>query len=175
MGEARESGWCILRTSGRNTLPLAEALAEAGFEAWAPSEAKRAPRTKCVRMVAMMPTFVFAGADRLEELCRLADSPAQDVPFSVFRYLDKIPLIADAELAGLRRAERRGEVDAFGADFGPGDVVRATEGPYTGHSGTVARVKGDWSLVLFGWQRVKISTFVLQPIPLDNRSAAKAA
>src|SRR4051812_17798890 len=99
--------WCILRTAASSTLPLAEALNEDGFEVWTPTQTmvRRRPRSKQVREVTvpMMPTFLFAPAQQLSALMDIILSPVSPYAgFSIFRYLDRIPLIADMSLNPLR-------------------------------------------------------------------------
>ena len=154
--------WCILRTSGRQTLGLAETLAHDGFEVWTPSELQRYPgSSKARRPVPLLPTFVFANASHLWTLVEKADEPFAD--FSVFRYLDRFPVIADEDLMGLREAEKMAIPKAERPTFATGERVFATDLPYSGIPGTIIRCKGGDALVLFGWQRVKISTFKLKP------------
>jgi hypothetical protein len=38
--------WCILRTAGRNTIPLVETLNADGFTAWTPIEVQRVRKHK---------------------------------------------------------------------------------------------------------------------------------
>lgn len=154
--------WCILRTSGRLTLPLAEALEADGFKAWSPVEVQRHKRTRARKRVPIMPTFVFAEADRLPDLLEMAEAPAPKVGFSVFRHYERIPLIADDELRPLRRAEARAVPEEEWPTFERDQPVTVTEGPYGGVSGKVIRSRGEWALVLFGWHRVKISCFCLR-------------
>ena len=156
------SNWCILRTAGRHTLTLADNLAHDGFEVWTPSELQRYPgSSKARRPVPIMPTFVFANASHLWTLVEKADEPFAD--FSVFRYLDRFPVIADEDLMGLREAEKRAIPKADRPAYSVGSDVLAVDGPYSGLPGKVIRCKGGDALVLFGWQRVKISTFILKP------------
>jgi hypothetical protein len=109
-----DDGWCILRTSGAKTLPLAESLTKAGFDVWTPKRTfRRALRVgrKNERKVEIdapiLPTFVFASAHDLHSLAVAAS--AEDSPhpsFSIFRYLGRIPLVGHASVVGLRDAER---------------------------------------------------------------------
>ena len=107
--------WCILRTSGGQTLPLARSLGRAGFDVWTPARTIR----KVLRQgthteqrsevdVPILPTFVFA---RDRDLASLADLAVQRVSphcaFSIFRHGGRIPLVGDREVAGLRREEER--------------------------------------------------------------------
>lgn len=171
MGHAE--GWIILRCAGRATLRLASALTGDGIEAWTPAEAKRFPGKRARRDVPVMPTFVFARAARLDDLLELAESPAAKIGFSVFRHYEKIPVVADAELDALRRFEARSAPPEQWPRYAPDAEVQAAQGPYTGLSGKVIRQKGEWALVMFGWHRVKISAFILQPTSVTSRSSAQ--
>lgn len=110
------SRWCILRTSGGQTLPLMRSLRAASFDAWTPARTIR----KTVRAktptgsrqleveLPILPTFVFA---RERDLALLADAAAQSISphpaFSIFRHGGKIPLVSDGDVAGLRAEEQR--------------------------------------------------------------------
>lgn len=170
--------WCILRTSGPRTLPVAKSLAAAGFEVWTPVETndRRRPRSK-VRIefdAPIMPTFVFARADRLRDLEEAAVAPTNEhPPFSVFRWAGKIPLVSDAQIASLRAAEdratarteaahRRDRLQADRKFFNPGEQVKVTEGSFSGLSGMVEDGDGKFTFVAFGGSmRVKIASFLL--------------
>ena len=102
--------WCILRTSGRSTLPLAQSLAGAGFDVWTPREVisrRRGPaRTRIEYEAPLIATFVFARAiaiPALERILMLPSSPHP--PFSIFRYYGKIPLLAAHAVDALREEE----------------------------------------------------------------------
>lgn len=108
--------WCILRMSGGQTLPLARSLRSAGFDVWTPARTiRRTVRAKTISgtrqleiEVAILPTFVFASE---RDLGLLADAAAQSISphpaFSIFRQRGLIPLVGDAEIAGLRGEEER--------------------------------------------------------------------
>lgn len=167
------SDWCILRTSGRNTLPLAESLKRARFEVWTPATSKRLPRRRAERPAPLMPTYVFAKSGHLLDLLDLADAPASIHPsFSVFHYLDRIPLIADDELNALRQIEaKRARREKQGLKFfSSGDFVRINEGAFSGMSGIVKRSNGKFALVTFDRMEVSVATFLLHPG--DARKAA---
>jgi hypothetical protein len=165
--------WCILRTGGRNTLDLAASLKQDGFEVWTPRELKRSRRPRNVRPepepVPMMPTFVFAGAAHLWTLVDLSEKP--NAGFSVFHCIDRFPIIADVDLRGLREAEKDAIPKADRPAYSKGEGVVATDGPYSGLPGKVIRCRGGDALVLFGWQKVKISTFILRS-DMPNRLQA---
>lgn len=181
-----QEGWIILRCAGRSTLKLADSLAADGFEVWTPTETQRARGRRGKECVPIMPTFVFARVTdpkrQIRDFAELAEDPQSSRPaFSLFRYYDRTPVIGDAELAGLRDAETRAIPLDQRPSFETDAEVKATRGPYEGMSGKVERCKNGYALVLFGWHRVKISTFILQPISAISRSeahqrtAAKAA
>ena len=153
--------WCVLRCAGRMTLGLAETLETEGFTVWTPAELERFPGKRARRMVPLMPTFIFAAARHLWTLVEMADAPGSD--FSVFRYLDRFPVIADEDLKGLREAENEAVPKAERPAYAKGEFVQATDGAYSGLPGTIIRCRGGDALVLFGWQKVKISTFILKP------------
>lgn len=115
----RADRWCILRTSAGRTLPLARALAAAGFEVWtpmriinrpAPGQARRlvlGVRRHMIEVeVPILPGFVFARAPHMEMLSHLSLDPASEHPsFSVFQHAGRAPEVSDASIAGLRVAE----------------------------------------------------------------------
>lgn len=102
--------WCILRTSGRSTLPLAQSLAAAGFDVWTPREIlsrRRGPaRTRIEYEAPLVATFVFARAAAIPALERILILPSSPhPPFSIFRFDGRIPLLAAHSIEGLREAE----------------------------------------------------------------------
>jgi hypothetical protein len=104
--------WCILRTSGGRTLALARSLSDAGLDVWTPVQSLTKRRGRTRERVAydapIMPTFVFARAQHLADLERIRELPAGTHPgFSIFRYLGRIPLISDLEVAGACSVEDR--------------------------------------------------------------------
>ena len=180
------SNWCILRTAGRHTLTLADNLAHDGFDAWTPSRREKIRKTRWnasreVR-VTLLPTFVFANASHLWTLVEKAQEPS--ARFSVFRYLDRFPVIADHTLEPLRMAEKPAPIRRKFARFPPATHVRINGGSFEGHVGIVDRSdeSSAWVwLCLFGrhW-RAEIPAFLLQPIRAnrlqsDTNEAARAA
>ncbi|MBE7186197.1 MAG: hypothetical protein INR68_17525 [Methylobacterium mesophilicum] len=162
-------GWCILRCAPARTLLLAASLIEGGIEAWSPITTikKRKPggRSGTVsRDVPLTPTFVFARAASLPDLHRALRDPSRPhPPFSIFRYLGGIPILADAEVERLRLAERRAMPKGQRRTFAAGSTVKPTEGPYAGMSGVVKHSDGRFTLVAFGgWMDVKIETFAIR-------------
>jgi transcription antitermination factor NusG len=162
------SDWCILRTSGRHTLPLAEALNRGGFEAWTPIAhvRKRLQGTKSRPEIPapLLPTYVFAKSARVMDLIDLSNAARKDCPnFSLFHYLSRIPLLEDRALDALRVSEARNTRIEKRRQFRQGETVKMTEGGFAGMSGVVEDGDGRFTMVLFGTMRVKISTFLLHP------------
>ena len=163
------SDWCILRTSGRNTLRLATSLRLAGIDAWTPrlraNDDKPAP---------LMPSFVFARQAYLRRLLEMAATPGKLMDFSVFHHRDMIPLVKDGELERLRQAERKTVTRRKQRTFDRGDRVRVPNGSFGGMIGTVEHSDGKFTEVSFGGSmRVKIGTFILhEDVPREADLAA---
>lgn len=166
----RGNDWCILRTGASRTLSLVTSLQAAGFDVWSPVQTltrRRGPARERVEYAApIMPTFVFARADRRHDLARLAGLPFSEHPsFSVFRHLGTIPTIGDAEIAEARRIEERGKrVSRMGQRqaFTIGQPVKVKEGPGAGLSGEVVRDgDGKFVLVAFAGINLKIGAWLL--------------
>lgn len=170
------SDWCILRCSGRNTLGLASSLRGGGYDTWTPVFVERRPvrRFKVEAPAPLLPTYVFARSMNLTDLLQVSADPMSRHPaFSVFHYLNGIPLIADKDLTGLRQIEERDKLNQLRRKpkariFNPGEEVRVDMGAFTGMSGVVEQDDGKHVMVLFGRMSVKIATFMLA----DNRRAA---
>lgn len=170
--------WIILRTRGRSTLSLAETLSEDGYESWTPVETRtiRIPRANVRRTVRLpiMPSYVFARSEHLIDLIQLAamefkprrqaNKPAHS-DFSVMRYHDNIPIIADGHLQSLRKIEaRRTPRQRAERTFATGITVRikVEGGSFAGMKGRVERSDHDTSLVCFDERlTVRISTSLL--------------
>lgn len=188
--------WIILRCSGRATLRLMQSLAEDGYEAWAPSAKRviRVPSKNARRDVTLpiMPGFVFARDVHLIDLLELAAMPIKPrrghgcsqpahADFSVFHYLDRIPLIAERDLEPLRMAEAISVPRRKRSPYASGSEVSVTRGSFSGMTGVVEKSDGHYAQVwlsLFGrHMRVKISTFILKPIGCmsADQAALKAA
>lgn len=179
-------GWCILRTSGRNTLRLAETLAAQGYDAWTPKgppepkqpdeTAKRAPRSRSRRkaeeamdLVPILPTFIFAPARHLEDLAELS----RREEFSVM--CDRVwhrgyMLVADASLDHMRAYEARAmkRLPPPPAEpFEEGQIVKvpiAIMG-FASMSGMVESSDHKKTWINFGgvMGRVQVETFRLRP------------
>lgn len=117
--------WCILRTSGGRTVPLARSLTDAGFEVWTPVRTVRRPAPGQRRRLVMgqrrslidvdlaiLPGFVFARSAQLDDLMRAAVAePSEHPGFSIFHRAGRVPLIREASVAGLRAAEQSAAAD----------------------------------------------------------------
>lgn len=167
--------WCILRTAGPRTLPVAESLSEAGFEVWTPVETRRhqlrAGKSGTITTtLPIMPTFVFARNRHQNELAAITRLPVSPHPrFSLFQYLDRVVTVRDSELERLRDAERRAVPKPKRPTLPVGTKVRPDQGPYTGLSGEVVASKNGLCLVFFGgWMTVEIETFQLTPLGVDD-------
>ena len=177
------NGWCILRTGGQRTIPVARSLAGAGLKVWTPVEVKdwRRPRSKEVkeRELAIMPTFVFVRADQINEVRAILSAPVSPhPPFSIFTWGGKIPVIADRSIASIRSDEEmkaaarsremeRRERDRLRKqrfDFPEGSSVTAPDqAAFVGLTGVVEACDGKQAVVIFGGAlRVEIATWMLQ-------------
>lgn len=176
---ATQSFWCIIRTSGRHTLRLAQSLREDGFDVWTPIETRnvRIPKANVKRTVELpiMPSYIFARAAHLIDLLQLAaldfkprrsaGQPAH-AGFSVMHSHDGIALVADAHLQRLRSLEAKltplKKADrTFG--FGVEVNVRIEGGSFAGMKGTVRKSDNAYTLVCFDERlTVKIPTFLLE-------------
>jgi transcription antitermination factor NusG len=175
------SDWCILRCAGRQTITLAETLAEDGFEVWTPVETRmmRVPRANVRReaRLPIMPSYVFAKTHHLIDLLELAAMPVKPrrgagrmkpahASFSVLHAFDRIPVVSNQSLDGLRDREIMAVPRKNRKLYQAGEVVRVTKGSFEGMAGTVERSDGKeaevW-LSLFGRHfRAKIPAFLLR-------------
>jgi transcription antitermination factor NusG len=171
------SKWCILRTAGPRTLPLAKSLGDAGLEVWTPASVVQRRQGRSRERVdvdaPIMPTFVFARAHHLSELLGYASSPISPHPsFSVFHYYDRIPILADREIEALRTVEGRARLARRKAErhvFPAGQKVCVPDGPFAGLIGVVEdEGNGKYALVCFGEWRLKVATFLLQPSDVEQ-------
>jgi transcription antitermination factor NusG len=177
-----EESWLVLRTAGRSTLALAGSLGRDGFEVWTPvvTQKIRVPRVNVRRDVKLplLPSFVFARGKHLVDLLELAKSSGKHRSFSVFHYLDRIPMIDDRNLEPLRDKERKAVPKKDAARFDRGSKVRVKSGAFEGLKGKVERCKSGYALVIFDDFRnpVKIPTFLLhEDQAFNTASVAKAA
>lgn len=180
--------WAILRCSNCKTLELAASLTDAGFEAWSPAETiSRRARSGNKRQEVRQPliaSFVFAKADRLEDLLALSHSPTLNYrvwdselrrmvvrghPYFRVSHLRHVP---DAQLASLRTIEHKRRPKGKARAFNKGDPVRITEGSFAGLNGVVDECRGDYAMiVLDDWSvPAKVATWLLHPPLDDNRT-----
>lgn len=190
------SDWCILRTSGRSTLPLAASLSDAGYEVWTPSQVPlNAPRRRRTDdeeepRCPIIPTYVFARARHLFELIALSANPGRNhAGFSVFRMAEGVPLIAERALAGLRAEEAKMEEDREvralrkrskrrGISYPVGETVRIPSAfpSFAGMDGCVEESDPRFTHVGFGgFLRLKISTFILRENELSPNDNSRGA
>jgi transcription antitermination factor NusG len=139
----------------------------------------RVPRMNVRREIQlpMLPSFVFVRSCHLPDVIELASTRAN---FSVFRYLDQIPIISDSALAQLRLSEREAIPRDALPSFGKGAKVRVTNGAFQGLKAKVERCRDGIAVVIFtDWHRpVKISTSILREDDANvvaDASVAKAA
>jgi hypothetical protein len=185
----RAKDWCILRTSGRNTLALVESLNADGFTAWTPVERRlvRKHRSPAKEEIALpiMPSFVFAkfgGCElRLSEFLALSMQPRKRQPdFSVMLDGHDPAVTRDASLNPLRaleeRMQERLDRDKFkdrGRVLSKGTTVRIPDNlAFAGLEGIVEADNGKKALVCFGGRiAVAVESFVLRTEG-DMREAA---
>lgn len=176
MGDQMGDGlWCILRMAGPRTLAVAESLAGAGIEVWTPVETKkhqlRAGKAGTVtKTLPMMPTFVFAHNRHQADLAAITRLPVSPHPrFALFRYLDRVVTVKEAEMDRLRAGAHRSIPKPRRPTLPVGTRVVPDQGPYTGLAGEVVASKNGYCLVFFGgWMKVEIETFQLNPLGVDD-------
>jgi transcription antitermination factor NusG len=180
------SDWCVLRTSGKNTLRLAQSLADEGMQVWTPKEERmvRVPRANVRRPVTLpiMPSYVFARATHLIDLLQIIDRKKRlesDHPdFSLMRLGDRIPIIADELLNGLRTIELKRVPRKRSIKLPAGLQVKVGEagGSFAGMHGRVERSDEGYTVVCFdNRMTVKISTYLLCENELQQRPVARKA
>jgi hypothetical protein len=183
------SDWCILRTSGRSTLGLAESLAKDGYDVWTPVETKRVriPRANARREVRLpiMPTYIFARVAHLVDMLQLAAMPVKPrrgaglmdpahANFSVLHAFGRIPLVADRHLTDLRRIEaKRTPIKRAAYSFPLDASTRVKEGIFGGMTGVVVRSTPAATVLRFnGGFPVEIPTTMLELDEVVVRLAA---
>jgi transcription antitermination factor NusG len=184
----RVSEWCVLRTSGRSTMRLAQSLAEDGFETWTPIETRRIriPRANVRRDIRLplMPSYVFARSHHLVDLIQMANMPFKPrrshgkpahPDFSIMHHHETIPLIADDQLQALRQLEaKRTPRKRAAQTFARGVEVRIKieGGSFAGMKGVVQRSDHGHSLVFIdNRMTVKIPTSLLFEDDIKTQSA----
>jgi hypothetical protein len=163
--------WGALRCHSLQTLALADALAALDVGGWSPRVPlrRRLPRARSteVRLVALLPSFVFVPFDHLERALDLGEA-GKVPPARAFTFLGQRPALPDEQLVGLRGMESRKRTDRDGfAAFCPGAHVRLLYGPLHGLSAVVINRKGrdHWVVELTGLRRrVLAPSFLLQAI-----------
>jgi transcription antitermination factor NusG len=129
-------------------------LTKAGFECWTPVETvtREVVKFNVKRKieVAMIPSYVFARADRLLDLIALANDPGREHrEFRVFKQSDRFPLIADETLAPIRAIEQRRKPRGKVATVKVGAKVRLNERGFEGLDGVVQSVSNKHAMVQF--------------------------
>lgn len=198
MARGHELDWCVLRTAGRHTLRLASTLAKDGYDVWTPVETRvmRVPRANVKREVTLpiMPSYVFARVAHLVDLLQLAAmkvkprrgagciDPAH-ADFSVLHAFGRIPLVADAHLAELRKLEaRRTPIKRADYSFPLAASARVKGGAFGGMIGVVIRSTPAATVLRFnGSFPVELPTSLLErdavsgALPHCEDAALKAA
>lgn len=185
--------WCILRMASADTLSVMEYLNRRGIEAWTPVDRKigRMPRTRAEydKRFALMPSYVFAAADRIGEVAHIAALPKKECPrFSLFMHQGGYPLVAEEGLSHLRaeEARRRSIFEKWQISrrkppkFARGTEVNITEGAFAGMTGTIEEQQGRFTLVGFpGFDKpIKIASLLLAEDVVSEQTdiaASKAA
>lgn len=166
--------WLILRCSGCKTLDLVASLNDAGFEAWSPVETVRVLKADRRKLAVdkftevrkpLLGGYVFARADRLQDLLELSHSPSLNYRvwdsalrrmvtrghpyFTMFRDLGEIATVPAEQLEPLRAIERRRKPRGIVKAVAPGTAVRLSEGGFAGMDGIVDSVRGKQAMVVF--------------------------
>lgn len=166
------SDWCILRCSGRHTLPLAQSLASGGFDAWTPTAKlkRRLPRTKATIDVfaPIMPQYVFAKECHFDDLLRI--EPRHPL-FSMYRWQLQdgnwyFPFVSDRSLEALRQEDYRTPKAMQPPkpkyrQYHPGEIVTVPDGAWAGMEGIVERTKGKFVIVAVGQKDITIAAWKL--------------
>lgn len=178
--------WCILRMASCDTLAVANSLRAAGFEVWTPVERKiaRRPKTRAQyeTTTALLPSYVFAAVDRIEDLARIALTPNRDHPrFSMFKHQGGFPLVADIELEALRYTEdkrrtifeRLRDKGKRGPIFTKGARVKTDKAGFAGLSGIVEDQRGQFTMVSYAsfHKPIKIASILLLPDAVTESSS----
>lgn len=181
--------WCILRCAGRSTLPLAESLAEDGFDVWTPVETitKRVPRANGRYKIEapLMPRYLFARVAHLVDLIQLAGmsvKPRRGAglrkpshhDFSVLHAFGGIPLVPDDGLNDLRRlSARRTPIKPAAYAWPMNGRVRVKSGIASGLVGVVVRSTPSRTMVeIAGGRSMEFLTSILE---IDAVSAGQAS
>lgn len=166
------SDWCILRTSGRHTLPLASSLNAARFECWTPTLRfkRRLPRTKATvdTFAPIMATYVFARVQHFHSL--LALEPVHPL-FSIQRCPMQdgrkyFPFVADSALDDLRAEDYRWarqppQQKPKARKFESGEAHIVPDGAWAGLTGIVERTEGKFVVLSCGNRDIKVAAWKL--------------
>lgn len=182
--DEKPARWLIISMAPSRTLLVAKALADHGIEAWTPTRniVRRRPRSKKTTdlTIALMASFVFVRDAHLAELRTALAMPINPFPpFSIFQMGNRIPLIADHEINGLRAehaaAEKEWQAvlrqreankardarDARRRKLHHGVTVRVTQGPAMGMTGVVVGGTRKEARVEIDGRVLKIDSFLL--------------
>jgi len=184
-----QEGWCILRTRGASTMRLASSLRDSGISAWTPigsvTKRKGRARDRVDSPTPIMPTFVFARSVHIGELQRLRTLILSPHPaFSIFRHLNRVPIVSDNDILGLRHVEETAALDQRKRQrtvVPIGTRVDIADGAFAGLSGIVEQSDGKSALVAFGGSfKVTIAAWLLPQDLLEasvsnSDTAAQAA
>jgi hypothetical protein len=194
--EAAGRRWCILRTSGRHTISLAETLAKDGWEVWTPIETRTIRAGPSRRRVdvrqPIMPSYVFAREDQLLDLIELAaarvkarrgaglaDRDRAHADFSVLHAFGRIPLVSDRHLAALRLLEaKRTPIKRAAFAFPKNASARVTAGVCQGLVGVVVRSTPKSTVIRFTGAfpfEIPTSFLTMEEVHQANTAALKAA
>lgn len=185
------ASWCILRTAPSRTVPLVKALLAGGIGAWTPQQTsrRRASRSKVEKeiVVPITPSIAFAEYEQLPRLVMLSRMPSPMLkawddeaqawiakavpPFSVFRYLDAYPRVADRDLDALRVAEQRVRPKGKVRTFAAGETVKLIGGGFEGLVGTVQGMRGQYTLVTFGDWNIPVQIAAVNLLPASALAA----
>jgi len=173
-------GWIILRMAGQRTLPVARALAAAGFEVWTPIErvAKRRAAGRTGKVVVdrpMVPTIVFARADRRSELHAITLLPVSPFPpFSILLDTDRtIVAVSDASLERMRDVERhRPRPRPVGCPITKGARVGVPGMAFASLKLEVDASNERRTILLFGSMRLNVHTLRLDTDMLEQGNSS---
>lgn len=163
-------GWCVLRTRGVSTMRLAASLTDSGIAAWTPigstTKRKGRARDRVDSPTPIMPTFVFARSSHIGELQRLRGLLVSPHPaFSIFRHLNRVPIISDRDICSLKDAEEQSALNQRKKQrtvVPVGSQVNISEGAFAGMSGVVEQSDGKSAIVAFGGNfKVTIAAWLL--------------
>lgn len=178
MARGGEQMWCILRTSARSTLRLAEAIRKEGIEAWTPSEVSkpRIPkrRARITLQEPILPRFVFADASRLADVLALSHRPFSG--FTVMKLGAGHAVARESSLKWLREEEAERERKRLiaidkekrearrksGSPLDIGSLVEMPKGgSWEGLSGVVERSDNRRTVIDLGRYSVEVETWQL--------------